>query len=70
MGQIKIWIDKSFQDLQEKLTTLNQQPNPAIQKKNFDFSLFFFTFFNRLNIILSGGEKYGLIGNFKTIKKN
>ena len=30
------------------------------------FSLFFF---NRLNIIRSGWQKYGLIGNFKTFKK-
>ena len=65
MGQIKIWIDRKFQDLQEKLATLNQHPNPAKKKKNFDLSVFFFTFFNRLNIILSGGQKYGLIGKFK-----
>ena len=39
------------------------------QKKNFDFSIFFFIFYNRLNITRSGRQKYELIGNFKSFKK-
>ena len=39
------------------------------EKKNFDFYIFFFIFFNRLNITRSGRQKYELIGNFKSFKK-
>ena len=50
-----------------KYNYFNQYLNPATKKKNFNFSLFFFNFFNRFNIIPSGGLKYGLIGKFKSI---
>ena len=36
---------------------------------DYDFSLFLFIFFNRFNITRSGGQKYELIGNFKSFKK-
>ena len=38
-------------------------------EKKFDFSLFFFIFFNRLNITRSGRQKYELIGNFNSFMK-
>ena len=47
----------------------NQYLNPATKKKNFDFSLFFFIFFNQLNIIPSGVLQFVLIRNFNTFKK-
>ena len=42
---------------------------PRAGKNYFVFSIFFFIFFNRLNIIRSSSKKYGWIGNFKVFQK-
>ena len=47
-----------------KWAHFTRYPNPEQQKIIFDFWIFFFTFFNRLNITRPSRQKYGQIGNF------
>ena len=49
--------------------TSDRYPNPQRRKIYFRFLHIFLYFFNRLNIIRSDRQKYGLIGKFRTFKK-
>ena len=69
LKMILYWLESRARTSLRKCAYIRPISKPGDVKTIFDFSIFFFIFFNRLNITWSGRQKYGLIGNFKSFKK-